>query len=98
MRDLYSECKTPEITDEQMRGHCARCVNPECERAFKTNSFEKRAKTWEARLFNAQELPRADPRFLKIAGQKFETVVRPVQVQVPASWHKKMHLTSRAWC
>jgi hypothetical protein len=73
--DLYAECNVePRAPLELFTAECcSRCVNPDCSRSrFGDSKFEGRISTWYERLFS--EVPRMlpdDPRFGKIAGQKF---------------------------
>lgn len=72
--DLLSECNgTAAPLDVFTRECCANCINPDCSRSLSGKlKFDQRVSTWHERLFS--HVPRMDthdPRYPKIAGQKF---------------------------
>ncbi len=76
MADYTSECLgTFEATESDLRqSHCFRCLRPECEKSsLNTSRFQDRIENWETRLFKSPpRMAPTDPRFLPIAGQRFE--------------------------
>jgi hypothetical protein len=76
-RDLLPECNDAGLDLVSFQADwCARCLNLECNRSLGGKSkFEARVSTWEERLFkNPPRMSPDDPRFEKIAAQKFITI------------------------
>src|SRR5574337_931171 len=77
-RDLLPEC----IPNQQVpleafaSDFCSRCLNEECTRSIAGKSrFEARVASWEERLFlNPPVMAPEDPRYSKLAAQKFITI------------------------
>jgi hypothetical protein len=72
--DLYAECNLGQAPEHMFKEQCCvKCVNPECSRSmYGRNHFDERVSNWRERLFT--DVPRMvpdDPRYGKIAGQKF---------------------------
>ncbi len=98
LQDYTRECLgTFEATEAELReAFCFRCLRPECEKSsLNASRFSDRAENWEERLFkNPPKMAEGDPRFLPIAGQRFERAARGgwagspspkgVSAQVPA--------------
>lgn len=72
--DLYAECNGGQAPEQEFtEACCSRCVNPECSRSlYGKGGFDDRVHNWYERLFS--QVPRLaadDPRYGKIAGQRF---------------------------
>lgn len=82
-RDLYSECNVVGAPLDAFTEECCKhCINPECTRsAFGKTKFDQRVSTWHDRLFaNIPRMDPGDPRFGKIAAQKFVLFNEPLTV------------------
>lgn len=96
--DLYAECNVePRAPLDVFTAECcSRCVNPDCSRShFGGSKFEGRITGWYERLFsNVPRMLPDDPRFGKLAGQKF-LLVDPAAPAVTASWVDPRELETR---
>lgn len=73
-RDLFGECNVDaHPIDSFIRDCCANCINPECTRSLAGKAkFDDRTNNWFERYFGEQgRMDPRDPRFSKIAAQKF---------------------------
>jgi hypothetical protein len=73
-RDLFGECNVGgHPIDDFTRDCCANCINPECTRSLAGKAkFDDRTRNWFDRYFGDKDrMDPNDPRFLKIAAQKF---------------------------
>lgn len=88
-RDMLPECNDAGLALEAFQADwCARCLNLECTRSIGGKSkFEARVSTWEERLFlNPPRMAPDDPRFEKIAAQKFITIDVGRTPNVSSAW------------
>ena len=82
-RDLYSGCNVDGFpVNDFITGCCSHCHNSECTRSSSGKSkFDARVSTWYERLFsNSPKMDPEDPRYPKIAGQKFILINPPLTV------------------
>lgn len=73
-RDLMGECNVDAYPIDSFTTECcANCVNPECTRSLAGKArFDARTRTWFEHYFGDKDrMDPADPRFSRIAGQKF---------------------------
>lgn len=88
-RDMLPECNDAGLDLVSFQSDwCSRCLNLECTRSLAGKTkFEARVSTWEERLFkNPPRMSPDDPRFEKIAAQKFITIDVGRTPSVSSAW------------